>query len=159
MITSSPERIKEYSEKGFWENKSLHGLLDILALEKADFLAVADQPDRENWASSQNLRISFSELDNAATNFACQLLDNGVEVDDIVVVQLPNIVELVVCYFAVSKSGDPPRFYRLVGRSKDIINRGGMKICPAEIDVLLEGLPNVIEAALCSYPDERLGEI
>jgi acyl-CoA synthetase (AMP-forming)/AMP-acid ligase II len=54
--------------------------------------------------------------------------------------------------------GDPPKFYRIAGRCKDIINRGGMKISPAEIDVLLEGFPGVAEAAVCSYPDERLGE-
>ena len=54
--------------------------------------------------------------------------------------------------------GDPPHFYRIAGRCKDIINRGGMKISLAEIDILLEGLPNSLEAAVCSYSDERLGE-
>lgn len=54
--------------------------------------------------------------------------------------------------------GDPPKFYRIAGRCKDIINRGGMKISPAEIDILLEGFPGAAEAAVCSYPDERLGE-
>jgi non-ribosomal peptide synthetase component E (peptide arylation enzyme) len=27
-----------------------------------------------------------------------------------------------------------------------------------EIDILLEGLPNSVEAAVCAYEDERLGE-
>jgi len=54
--------------------------------------------------------------------------------------------------------GEPPNYYRIVGRCKDIINRGGMKISPAEIDILLEGFPGLAEGAVCSYPDEALGE-
>jgi non-ribosomal peptide synthetase component E (peptide arylation enzyme) len=49
-------------------------------------------------------------------------------------------------------------FYRIVGRCKDIINRGGMKISPVELDVALEHHPALVEAAVCAYPDERLGE-
>jgi len=33
-----------------------------------------------------------------------------------------------------------------------------MKISPAELDVALEQHPQVLEAAVCAYPDERLGE-
>jgi non-ribosomal peptide synthetase component E (peptide arylation enzyme) len=54
--------------------------------------------------------------------------------------------------------GEPPNYYRIVGRCKDIINRGGMKISPAEIDILLEGCPAITEGAVCSYPDEDMGE-
>ncbi|HKX56207.1 MAG TPA: hypothetical protein VJN01_08900, partial [Xanthomonadales bacterium] len=54
--------------------------------------------------------------------------------------------------------GEPPNYYRIVGRCKDIINRGGMKISPVEIDVLLEAHPAVAEAAVCAYPDDDLGE-
>jgi non-ribosomal peptide synthetase component E (peptide arylation enzyme) len=54
--------------------------------------------------------------------------------------------------------GDPPDYYRIVGRCKDIINRGGMKISPSELDVLLEAFPGLTEAAVCPYPDDRLGE-
>ena len=54
--------------------------------------------------------------------------------------------------------GDPPNYYRIVGRCKDIINRGGMKISPSEIDTLLEGFPGLAEVAVCPYPDDKLGE-
>ena len=54
--------------------------------------------------------------------------------------------------------GEGGNYYRIVGRCKDIINRGGMKISPAELDVALEQHPQVVEAAVCAYPDERLGE-
>ncbi|KQS03885.1 hypothetical protein ASG11_06200 [Sphingomonas sp. Leaf357] len=50
------------------------------------------------------------------------------------------------------------RFYRFVGRCKDIIVRGGVNISPAEIDDLLAGHPALREAAVVGVPDERLGE-
>ena len=54
--------------------------------------------------------------------------------------------------------GEKGNFYRITGRCKDIINRGGMKISPIEIDMALEEHPDIVEAAVCAYPDERLGE-
>jgi acyl-CoA synthetase (AMP-forming)/AMP-acid ligase II len=61
------------------------------------------------------------------------------------------------------RSGDLARMradglVELVGRRKDIISRGGVKIAPLELDLLFAGHPDV-DAALCgSVPDERLGE-
>ncbi|MEO1079523.1 MAG: class I adenylate-forming enzyme family protein [Pseudomonadota bacterium] len=53
---------------------------------------------------------------------------------------------------------EQPSHYRIVGRCKDIINRGGTKLSPAEIDSVLEGMPGLAEAAVCAYADEDLGE-
>lgn len=50
------------------------------------------------------------------------------------------------------------RFYRFVGRSKEIIIRGGVNISPAELDNLIESHPDVKEASCAAYPDDRLGE-
>lgn len=60
--------------------------------------------------------------------------------------------------FEIAGEGDTPRFYRFVGRCKDIIVRGGMNISPAEIDDLLAGHPSFNEAAVVGIPDETLGE-
>jgi acyl-CoA synthetase (AMP-forming)/AMP-acid ligase II len=59
--------------------------------------------------------------------------------------------------FEIAPDGDG-RFYRFVGRCKEIIIRGGQNISPAELDVLIEGHPKVREGACAAYPDERLGE-
>ncbi|HEY2651947.1 MAG TPA: AMP-binding protein [Solirubrobacteraceae bacterium] len=45
-----------------------------------------------------------------------------------------------------------------VGRSKDIIRRGGVTIVPAEVEPVILRHPNVHEAAIVPLPDERLGE-
>lgn len=46
----------------------------------------------------------------------------------------------------------------LVGRSKEIISRGGNKIAPLEIDNLLASHPEVAGALCAGVPDARLGE-
>jgi cyclohexanecarboxylate-CoA ligase len=60
--------------------------------------------------------------------------------------------------FEIVGDDDPPRYYRFVGRSKDIILRGGYNISPDEIDTLLAAHPKLAEAATVGYPDETLGE-
>ncbi len=50
------------------------------------------------------------------------------------------------------------KFYRFIGRCKDLIIRGGMNISPEEIDQLLEGHPALAEVSAFSVPDPTLGE-
>jgi non-ribosomal peptide synthetase component E (peptide arylation enzyme) len=45
-----------------------------------------------------------------------------------------------------------------VGRSKDIIRRGGVTVVPAELEPVLLRHPAVHDAAVVPLPDERLGE-
>jgi cyclohexanecarboxylate-CoA ligase len=60
--------------------------------------------------------------------------------------------------FEIAGEGAQNRFYRFLGRAKDLIVRGGVKISPAELDALIEGHPDIREAAFCAVPDEVLGE-
>jgi cyclohexanecarboxylate-CoA ligase len=60
--------------------------------------------------------------------------------------------------FEIAGEGPLSRFYRFLGRAKDLIVRGGVKISPAELDALIEGHPDIREAAFCAVPDEVLGE-
>lgn len=53
---------------------------------------------------------------------------------------------------------DGDGFLYLKGRQSEIINRGGEKIAPAEIDRVLQGHPAVREAAVFAIPDARFGE-
>lgn len=53
---------------------------------------------------------------------------------------------------------DKDGYIRLVGRKKDIVNRGGLKISAREIEDLLIEHPAVDQVALVPLPDPRLGE-
>jgi acyl-CoA synthetase (AMP-forming)/AMP-acid ligase II len=47
---------------------------------------------------------------------------------------------------------------RIAGRKKEIINRGGKKYFPREIEELLYQHPKIVQAAVVGAPDPRLGE-
>ena len=53
---------------------------------------------------------------------------------------------------------DDDGYLHLKGRIKEIINRGGEKISPREVDALLHDHPAVLEAATFAIPHESLGE-
>ena len=53
---------------------------------------------------------------------------------------------------------DEEGYLFISGRIKEIINRGGEKIAPSEIDQVLLGHPGVGQAVTCAVPDARLGE-
>ncbi len=53
---------------------------------------------------------------------------------------------------------DAGGYLTLVGRLKEIINRGGEKISPVEIDAVLNECPGVREAVSFAVPDEKYGD-
>ena len=53
---------------------------------------------------------------------------------------------------------DDDGFLFLTGRLTELINRGGEKIAPAQVDEALQSHPAVVEAAAFAVPDARLGE-
>ena len=105
MIAISPERCEEYRRRGWWGDVLLHDLLARRAVDARDRLAVADPANRAHLVGGDPLRLSFTDLDRAAVNLAADFLERGVGADDVLLVQLPNIVELVVLYFAASRIG------------------------------------------------------
>jgi len=54
--------------------------------------------------------------------------------------------------------GEQLQYYRHVGRSKDLVIRGGMNISSEEIEGLLAGCPGIKEVAVVGVPDRILGE-
>ena len=55
-------------------------------------------------------------------------------------------------------AGEHLQYYRYVGRSKDLVIRGGVNISSEEIENLLLACPGVREAAVVGVPDDLLGE-
>ena len=54
---------------------------------------------------------------------------------------------------------DEDGYLAIVGRSKEMIIRGGENIYPKEIEDVLTGDPDVLEAAVVGVPDEKWGEV
>lgn len=54
---------------------------------------------------------------------------------------------------------DEDGYLTLTGRIKELINRGGEKISPIEVDSALLSVPFVAEAVSFAAPDEKYGEV
>ena len=55
-------------------------------------------------------------------------------------------------------SVDEDGYFKIVGRKKDMINAGGYKIFPDEVDSVLMAHEGILEAATIGVPDPRRGE-
>lgn len=53
---------------------------------------------------------------------------------------------------------DPDGYLSIAGRIKEIINRGGEKISPREVDEVLLDYPGVVQAVTFALPHDKLGE-
>lgn len=105
MITSSEQRIKALTGTGDWGRDTLHGLLAGHATSRSGQLAVKDQPNREELTGDPPLALSWAELELASDVLAAELQQRGIKAGDRLIVQLPNVAELLVTYYAVSKLG------------------------------------------------------
>ncbi len=60
------------------------------------------------------------------------------------------------------RSGDLAEFrgenVAITGRTKDVINRGGVKFNPADVELLLASHPKILQSAVVPMPDPILGE-
>jgi long-chain acyl-CoA synthetase len=54
---------------------------------------------------------------------------------------------------------DADGFVWLEGRVSDMVNRGGLKVFPAEVEEVLLSSPSVADVAVVGQPDDRLGEV
>ncbi|MGO9062196.1 MAG: acyl--CoA ligase [Candidatus Binataceae bacterium] len=71
-----------------------------------------------------------------------------------------NAAAFIDGWFRTGDNGvlDDDGYLALIGRIKELINRGGEKISPAEVDAALLGNPAVAEAAAFGVPDTKYGE-
>ncbi len=54
---------------------------------------------------------------------------------------------------------DADGFVWIEGRAGDVINRGGNKVFPGDVEEVLRLVPEVDDAAVVAVPDDRLGEV
>lgn len=52
----------------------------------------------------------------------------------------------------------PDGFLKIVGRTKELIIRGGENIYPREVEEMLHTHPDIVDAHVVGVPDERTGE-
>jgi 2,3-dihydroxybenzoate-AMP ligase len=98
VVPFPPEFAQRYRERGYWADKSLAQEFRVVFERYADRIVVIDR----------GRAITYAELDRLSNNLALNLLGLGMKPLDRIVVQVPNVAEFVVLYFALQKIGCIP---------------------------------------------------
>ncbi|MFW6010181.1 MAG: AMP-binding protein, partial [Actinomycetota bacterium] len=118
-----------YVEAGWWSQETLLDVLDRQVRERGDELAVADPPNRDELVGGQPKRWAWRDLDARVDSIASALVTVGIQRDDVVGVQLPNIVELPATLLAIMRIGAIASPFPVQFRAHEIVQLadiGGM---------------------------------
>lgn len=105
MILAPPERIADYTARGWWGTRRIHDWLDDAVRTRPEAEALVDAPNRAEFIDGTPKRLTWRQVESQVQRFATRLLDLGLVKDDIVCVQLPNCVELPMLYLACARLG------------------------------------------------------
>ncbi len=105
MILATPERIADYTARGWWGTRRIHDWLDDAIRTRPDAEALIDAPNRAEFIDGEPRRLTWRAVDAEVQRFATRLLELGLSKDDVVYLQLPNCVELPILYLACSRLG------------------------------------------------------
>ena len=105
MILDEPKTITRWHEAGWWGTTTIDGLFRACVAAHRDEVALVDAPNRAGFAPGGPRQLTFAQVDALADGLAATLFAAGVRKDGIVVVQLPNIVEIVVAFLACARLG------------------------------------------------------
>jgi acyl-CoA synthetase (AMP-forming)/AMP-acid ligase II len=105
MILDSPETIRAYTDAGWWGTDTLDDLFRRNAAANPERLALVDPPNRPDLTVGEPKRLTYAEAAAATDALAAELARRGIGPGDIVMVQLPNVVELPLLYLAAARIG------------------------------------------------------
>jgi 2,3-dihydroxybenzoate-AMP ligase len=98
VVRFPPEFAGRYRAKGYWEDRSLRDVFDDVFVKYSDRVAIIDGEKS----------VTYAQLNERSERLALNLLEEGLQPLDRVVMQLPNIVEFAYLYFALQKIGCIP---------------------------------------------------
>ncbi len=105
MIHDDLARIAAYRAEGWWGDDTADDLFRRALDARPDELALVDPANRADLGMGAPRRLTWRELDDVVDRMASGLLRLGIGRDDLVMVQLPNVAELIVTYLAVGRIG------------------------------------------------------
>ena len=120
MTPVSQKKIDEYTEKGWWGNKTVLDIFFETARKRPDAEALVDPLNRPDLIGGEAKRLTYSEAAILVDRLALGLERLGIKKDDIILVQLPNIVESVIVFFAAARIGAISSPLSMMARSREI---------------------------------------
>ncbi len=125
MILDNPTRIKEYTEKGYWDNTTIDDIFKKNVEKYPNFVALVDPVNRTAFTVGEQQRFTFAEMDEKVNQLATAFLDAGLGKDDIIGIFLPNVYELIISFLAIARVGAIANPYPPSLREYEISKMGG----------------------------------
>jgi acyl-CoA synthetase (AMP-forming)/AMP-acid ligase II len=105
MKIHAPAQSQAYREAGFWSDLRLQDLLARNASAQPQAEAVVDPPNLASITGDPPQRLSWSDFARRVEQLAAVLLAQGLQRDDVVLVQMANTHELLAVYLACARLG------------------------------------------------------
>jgi len=88
-----PDARAKLIEEGWWENRCIADMVAATAARHPDKIALIEEPRQ----------LTYAQLCGQVDTLACALLQQGIKTQNRVVMQLPNCLEFIVLYLALTR--------------------------------------------------------
>lgn len=105
MKTTPEATRQQYRARGWWHDTRITDLFDAALRAAPQRVALVDPPNRESLCGGAPRRLSFADVAALADGYALRMDELGLRRDDVLLTQLPNIVEYVAAYLAAGRLG------------------------------------------------------
>jgi 2,3-dihydroxybenzoate-AMP ligase len=128
VVPFPPEFARRYREKGYWQDKPL----------REEFAACFSRFEQRVFLVDGDRHYTYGDIDRLSERLALNLLELGLEPLDRVVLQLPNVAEFVILYFALQKMSAIPIAALATHRYTEVSQ-----------------FVSIAQAAACLYPERQ----
>lgn len=130
MILTPEETIDTHTKSGIWGRVTLDALFRRTAANHPDRLALADAPDRADWAGGTPRRLTYAEADNEISRLAGFFAAVGLTTDHVIGLHAPNTTDTAITLLAAMRAGLVAAMLPLHWRRRDVLqalSRAGAK--------------------------------
>ncbi len=105
MIPVSQEQIQEFTDNGWWGKETVLDIVYKNAATTPHAEAIVDPYNRPDLIGDQPKRLTYEQMIQAIDRLAIHFEEMGVKRDDVILIQLPNVVDAVLVYLAAARIG------------------------------------------------------
>jgi len=157
MIPVSKQKIQEYTAKGYWGKETILDLLYSTAEHSPEDIALVDPVNRSALVGDDPKRYTYARMSRDIHRIAAGFEACGLGTDDVILVQLPNIAEAILVYFAAARIGAIASPLSVMARSRELST--AIELTQAKAIVTLPAFNGFDHAKMVRELEEKYGNL